>query len=58
MCEYCEKRVPFQGTDNGNELSILRNHLDYSPKRVGDGFCVLIRYCPMCGRDLCNYMPF
>ena len=52
MCEYCEKGVPFQGTSKQDKLTILRNHLNYSPNQKGDGFCVLISYCPKCGRCL------
>ena len=58
MCEYCEERVPFQGMYNVEDrLIVFRNRLEFSPKQGANGFCSHIRYCPMCGRDLCNYMP-
>ena len=34
-----------------DELYLIRNHLNYNPAE-GSGFCVLIRYCPECGREL------
>ena len=51
MCEHCEKAIKFQGTSEEDELYIIRNHLNYSPAK-GSGFCVLIGYCPECGREL------
>lgn len=52
MCEYCEKGVPFQGTSKQDKLTILRNHLNYSSCQTESGFCVLISYCPNCGKCL------
>ena len=57
MCKYCEEKVNIQGTSGDDYLYIIKNHLNYHTPIEGAGFCLLVNYCPMCGRDLCNYMP-